>query len=452
MPNQDLAATGGGVDVLAPAEPCTREEAEKLVTSAVTHANGLLENLNEIWRRHAWEPLGYASIGDLLKSPMVAAKILNPVTSRPYSRAQLYRIANAANFRAAIAEAAEVDIADLAVDERRLRELGAAGLRDVQRDVVEEIDRRQEEYAQQAPAGTDAEDQAAPDSAYGSEGADSAGAGTPPTAGVSAQEAQGIMEHRLAGGEANTAPRPGQDDAADLDDEDEAAVDAAAAGFFAAPAEQSDPGTAGEAPAAPAASDGVGAPLSATAAFDAAMLDDDEDEQEGRGSRAPESTVTMADALAAARVYGDTNASATRIEGLGDDLARTISTLDSAVNKGREALSTFFTAGEAGRRLVDSESKAETLASSLSEDERRKLADRLDRVADLGGVVEVVNELCREITEREDVSELAGRLNLAQVQALEAGQIAKVCGVLASELRGSEPEDDLEALLADLGV
>jgi hypothetical protein len=435
------------------AEVCTKQEAEQLVADAVSHANGLLDNMHDIYRRKAWIPLGFHTVGDLMKSPMIAEKILNPMTGAPYSRQHLHRIATAANLQNAIAVAAGVDIADITVDEKKLRELKAAGVADVERDVVEEIVRRRDTAA--APRGGDV-DEADAGEVPGDPDEASAPASAEESAPMSAQEVQGIVNHRLAGGDAADAPHPADedmsataDDADTADDDADGSLDAADEEAIEAAARQS---RSQDAPQNTPAGDST-AGFSATAAFDEAMSDGDGEEPERRGSRAPESTVTMADALSAARVYGETTSAATRIENLGSDLERTIKTMSSAVSKAREVLSTVFTTGASGRRLVEAENKAETLSSSLSEEERSSLADRLDDVAALAPTVEAVSKICREVSSRAEVAQITSMLNLMEVTVTEADDVSRACGALAAALRGDDDgKESVDDILADLGL
>lgn len=425
---------------------CSREEAEQLVTDAVKHANGLLENIHEIYQRRAWIPLGYRTVGDLLKSPMIATKVLNPVTGSPYTRQHLHRIATAVNLQAAIAEAAHIDIADIAVDEKRLRELRASGVADAQHDITEEI-------------------------------ADRVANSADPDAGLSAEEAQGIADRRLAGEDAAGAPRSGEaafvapdgvsaavgaptdDDRADgLDDADEAAVDDAARARSAAQA----PESAGYPPQNPAAaaenwpeqdtrdaSDGEDRSSLAVNAFDEAMAGG---RPEAPGSRAPEPSTSMQEALAAAQAHTHVTNAATTLENFADDMRRAVSAIEPAVTTAREVLTEMFTIGDAGQAIVHAEDKGDALYSSLTPADREDLARRLDRASAVAPAVHAVGDMCSALVEREDFTALAGQLNLLRVAVGRADDIQNACTVLAAALRGEGSEGDLDDLLASLGV
>ncbi|KIM16465.1 hypothetical protein QV65_13825 [Rhodococcus erythropolis] len=112
-------------DVVDPnAGPCTEEEARQLVREVAEAAVRFEDAMQQIFRRRAWEPLGYDNPQDLILGEFKDGGLTNPRTGKPYGRARIYRMARTARFFHEVASRAGVDATGL-VD--RVDDLHRAG-------------------------------------------------------------------------------------------------------------------------------------------------------------------------------------------------------------------------------------------------------------------------------------------------------------------------------------
>ena len=390
------------LDEVAP--PCTADEARELVDNAVNHANGLLENVYEMIRRQAWIPLGYANIAELLKSPEIADHIVNPATGKAYSRQHLDRMGKAMQMLSSVAVAAGVDPADVSIDERRLRELKAAGIDDANESIVADLQRRREAQDDEALA---------PD------------------------EAQQIVDKHLYPQQADNNPEDS--------DAESNALPAESGSQLSAPSPR---GERYEEPGEDDDEDADEPPASTTAAFDEAM--------EGTGSRAPQPAVTMEQAMAGAKAYVATTRSVTTIETLSEDLTSLLGSVESALRTARKSLDVFFEAGRAGSQLVEAEKKTTVLVESLSESERKQLAKRLSDASNMAATVELVSKIAADVADDADFAKVAKLATSLEASQVDAEQITDACQALAAALNGAndqgQVEEDLDSIMAELGL
>lgn len=132
--------------------PCSPEEARELIDKAATAADTFASTMRELFRRKAHEALGYATPREMLLGEFKGS-LINPSTGNPYSDAHVHRMARVAWLTWAIAERTGVDMADLEIPEKTLREI-PAGV-DGDRDVVDKIATRTAELADNGPASAD---------------------------------------------------------------------------------------------------------------------------------------------------------------------------------------------------------------------------------------------------------------------------------------------------------
>lgn len=392
--------TSTDIDSIPVGEVCSAEEAEHLVETVVAHTNGLLATVFEMIRKQAWIALGYTTIADLLKSPQIAERIINPATQKPYSRQHLDRMGKAMNMLSSVAIAAGVDPAEVNIDERRLRQLKAQGILDVERDIVADIEQAK--------------------TAHGANALD-------------ADQTRDIVDSHL--NEQHTEDHPTTEPAWQ-----------APQAPSAASASQDSPGEQTSNTSCETAEyNDADYHISATDVFDGEVA-----EQPGQRAVAP--TVSMRDAMAGARDYVDTTAAITALEGVSDDLRRLLTAVTPAVDTAREAVGTFFKAGQAGHTLATIEQRQDVLAQSLSDKERAQLSMQLRRVGKLAPLLDALITACESIEAVEVTSdivvEVAPKLKASE---LSAGQVSTACEAVADMLDGDD-EDDLDDLLADLGL
>lgn len=132
--------------------PCSVEEAEALIEKAIDAAETFYDTINEIIRRQAWVPLGYANPADLMLRKLGNTTI-NPSTGKPYSRAHVHRMSRVAWMLWAISSRTGVDPGELSIPERTLRDLpgGARG----DSELVDQIERRVADAAADGNASPD---------------------------------------------------------------------------------------------------------------------------------------------------------------------------------------------------------------------------------------------------------------------------------------------------------
>lgn len=142
-------------DIAGPNEgPCSREEAQQLIARAIQAADTFQTVMMELFSRKAHVALGYSTPREMLLSEFKDT-IINPSTGRPYSDSHLHRMARVAWLAWAIAERTGVDMTELRIPERPLREIssGYGGSKD--RDLVDEIERRVSDVASDQDAAPD---------------------------------------------------------------------------------------------------------------------------------------------------------------------------------------------------------------------------------------------------------------------------------------------------------
>lgn len=120
-----MRTTDDGTLVTHPPEgPCTEDEANKLVETAIRASDTFYDTMAEIIRRKAWEPLGHSSLQSLLAGPLSATAV-NQSTGKSYTRAHTYRLARMSMLLFSISEKTGVAPGDIALTERTLRNLPA---------------------------------------------------------------------------------------------------------------------------------------------------------------------------------------------------------------------------------------------------------------------------------------------------------------------------------------
>jgi hypothetical protein len=150
-----VASNGDYPDITAPGEgACSREEARALIAKAIGAAETFQSVMMELFSRKAHVALGYSTPREMLLCEFKDT-ILNPATGKPYSDSHIHRMARVAWLAWAIAERTGVDMADLRIPERPLREIasGFGGRND--RDLVDEIEQRVALVAQDKDAAPD---------------------------------------------------------------------------------------------------------------------------------------------------------------------------------------------------------------------------------------------------------------------------------------------------------
>lgn len=119
-------------DVVDPnAGPCTEEEARELVREVAEAAVRFEDAMQQIFRRRAWEPLGYDNPQDLILGEFKDGGLINPRTGKPYGRAHIYRMARTALFLHEVSSRTGVDATELDVAEKALRAARENGVDDV---------------------------------------------------------------------------------------------------------------------------------------------------------------------------------------------------------------------------------------------------------------------------------------------------------------------------------
>lgn len=113
------------------AGPCTEEEARELVREVAEAAVRFEDAMQQIFRRRAWEPLGYANPQDMILGEFKDGGLINPRTGKPYGRAHIYRMARTALFLHEVATRTGVDATELDVAEKALRAARENGVDDV---------------------------------------------------------------------------------------------------------------------------------------------------------------------------------------------------------------------------------------------------------------------------------------------------------------------------------
>lgn len=146
------------IDVIGPADllpddgPCTEPEARALVHKAASAAVQFEDAMREIFRRKAWEPLGYSNPQDLILGEFKDS-LQNPRTGKPYGRAHIYRMARTALFLYEVASRTGVDAAELDIAEKALRAARANGVDDVA--MLEQIEQKVIEASSDGPASSE---------------------------------------------------------------------------------------------------------------------------------------------------------------------------------------------------------------------------------------------------------------------------------------------------------
>ncbi|WKN60369.1 hypothetical protein HJ581_0042285 [Rhodococcus opacus] len=87
--------------------------------------------MQQIFRRRAWEPLGYDNPQDLILGEFKDGSLINPRTGKPYVRAHIYRMARTALFLHEVSSRTGVDATELDVAEKALRAARENGADDV---------------------------------------------------------------------------------------------------------------------------------------------------------------------------------------------------------------------------------------------------------------------------------------------------------------------------------
>ncbi len=119
-------------DVVDPnAGPCTEKEARELVREVAEAAVRFEDAMQQIFRRRAWEPLGYDNPQDLILGEFKDGGLINPRTGKPYGRAHIYRMARTALFLHEVSSRTGVDATELDVAEKALRAARENGVDDV---------------------------------------------------------------------------------------------------------------------------------------------------------------------------------------------------------------------------------------------------------------------------------------------------------------------------------
>ncbi|CAG7637433.1 hypothetical protein SIM91_05815 [Rhodococcus opacus] len=119
-------------DVVDPnAGPCTEQEARELVREVAEAAVRFEDAMQQIFRRRAWEPLGYDNPQDLILGEFKDGGLINPRTGKPYGRAHIYRMARTALFLHEVSSRTGVDATELDVAEKALRAARENGVDDV---------------------------------------------------------------------------------------------------------------------------------------------------------------------------------------------------------------------------------------------------------------------------------------------------------------------------------
>lgn len=113
------------------AGPCTEEEARELVREVAEAAVRFEDAMQQIFRRRAWEPLGYSNPQDMILGEFKSGGLINPRTGKPYGRAHIYRMARTALFLHEVATRTGIDATELDVAEKALRAARENGVDDV---------------------------------------------------------------------------------------------------------------------------------------------------------------------------------------------------------------------------------------------------------------------------------------------------------------------------------
>ncbi|MBM4568976.1 hypothetical protein GS489_06730 [Rhodococcus hoagii] len=155
-----VAAAAGGLDILeadvrAPGEgPCSPDEARALISKAIDAADTFQSTMRELFRRRAHEALGYPTPREMLLGEFKGS-LINPRTGAPYGDSHVHRMARVAWLTWAVAERTGVDMTELDIPERPLREISPGVDRAGDRDLVDQIADRVEEVARGKHATAD---------------------------------------------------------------------------------------------------------------------------------------------------------------------------------------------------------------------------------------------------------------------------------------------------------
>ncbi|UTM40081.1 hypothetical protein MX572_25890 (plasmid) [Rhodococcus pyridinivorans] len=155
-----VAAAAGGLDVLDPdvrsasEGPCSPEEARALISKAIDAADTFQSTMRELFRRRAHEALGYPTPREMLLGEFKGS-LINPRTGAPYGDSHVHRMARVAWLTWAVAERTGVDMTELAIPERPLREISPGVDRAGDRDLVDRIADRVADVARSKRATAD---------------------------------------------------------------------------------------------------------------------------------------------------------------------------------------------------------------------------------------------------------------------------------------------------------
>ncbi|NLE82745.1 MAG: hypothetical protein GX610_24860, partial [Rhodococcus sp.] len=155
-----VAAAVGDIDVLDPdirsadEGPCSPEEARALIGKAIDAADTFQSTMRELFRRRAHEALGYPTPREMLLGEFKGS-LINPRTGAPYGDSHVHRMARVAWLTWAVAERTGIDMTELDIPERPLREISQGVDRVGDRDLVDRIADRVEEVSRGKRATAD---------------------------------------------------------------------------------------------------------------------------------------------------------------------------------------------------------------------------------------------------------------------------------------------------------
>lgn len=155
-----VAAAAGGLDIAegdvraAGEGPCSPDEARELISKAIDAADTFQSTMRQLFVRRAHEALGYPTPREMLLSEF-RGSLINPRTGAPYGDSHVHRMARVAWLTWAVAERTGVDMTELEIPERPLREISPGVDRAGDRDLVDQIADRVDQIARGKHATAD---------------------------------------------------------------------------------------------------------------------------------------------------------------------------------------------------------------------------------------------------------------------------------------------------------
>lgn len=363
--------------------PLTAAQAEKLIGKAISSAATFADVMKQIIDRRAWEPLGYEDPRTMMRERFTG-HLVNPRTGEPYDASYIRRMSNTAWVLWHLADSTGLDAADLHVASHSLAQI-PSGFGGEQHDrlvdtVLDEVDKR--------------------------------GAHT-------AEEVQGAIDDTIrASVEAKTPtppPTPEPPTPSPAHGEDDGAAPPEGSHEASAPAPSPRPEAGGDTQRyGESAGDEDDwqdeVQSSATDSFDADYAP---------GSQAPESSVSMADALDMMRNTEKTTSDVATLSGFPGELSKAVTQITQAVPGMLEAINAVLSAAHATTATADNDT-VEGLFDSLDADELDGLHRQVEQAMEVIPAVKAAAAILGAVADQGDDLPGLGDISAAAQAASQA--------------------------------